>query len=179
MYLFSVKKLFSQLDCDQLINLHNSKHINKSKDIGVYSFDTSNSGYMVNLSEDINEIYEQYTKIKKAMIKINHHLDFELGDYNNIEISVVKYTVGKVIPRHMDTNGRCTRKVAFVVSLSDPMDYGGGEFYLDVEPQKTIRKPNKGDALVIPAFYPHGVNEITTGERYSLVVLFHGSHPFR
>jgi len=180
MYLFKVKNLLSADDCKALISLFERMNSSKDKhnEIGIDSFETKNSGELVNLSSQIDIIADQYSKIHKAMVDINETLRYELANYEKLELSIVKYTNGKVIPTHMDTNGRCTRKVAFVVALTEPSEYGGGEFYLDMGLGKTVRKLNQGDATVIPAFYPHGVNEVTSGVRYSLVVLYHGENAF-
>lgn len=63
------------------------------------------------------------------------------------------------------------RKVSFILQLSDPSDYEGGEIQLD----PTIPQPDpqllklKGTVLVFPSFLRHRVTPVTSGVRQSLV----------
>jgi predicted 2-oxoglutarate/Fe(II)-dependent dioxygenase YbiX len=58
------------------------------------------------------------------------------------------------------------RKMSMTVALSDPSEYGGGEFYLP-ELKKEF-KLKKGDAIVFRSSVMHGVKPVTSGERYIL-----------
>ena len=57
-------------------------------------------------------------------------------------------------------------KITVVLYLND--DYEGGKFYM-ADPYKEYTT-EKGSALVMPSgfMYPHGVNEVTEGERWSI-----------
>ena len=57
-------------------------------------------------------------------------------------------------------------KITIVLYLND--DYEGGKFYM-ADPYKEYTT-EKGSALVMPSgfMYPHGVNEVTEGERWSI-----------
>lgn len=61
-----------------------------------------------------------------------------------------------------------SRKLSFVLQLTDPAEYEGGEFEF-----KTVQAPigfsAQGSILVFPSYYEHRVTEITKGTRYSLV----------
>lgn len=73
------------------------------------------------------------------------------------------------------------RKISMTLSLSDPMDYDGGELEFiknDVPSEsKTIKcieiKP-QGSIVFFPSYVVHKVNPVTRGTRYSLVVWFRG-----
>lgn len=72
------------------------------------------------------------------------------------------------------------RKLSFVMQLSDPSTYEGG----DLEMQIADGRPNvedlkvKGTTIVFPSFVKHRVTPVTKGKRYSLVTWYEGP-PFR
>lgn len=75
------------------------------------------------------------------------------------------------------------RKLSFIMQLSDPADYEGGEVMFtrqyaggkwDETRAETI-KP-RGTVIVFPSFYTHMVKPITKGVRKSLVAWVEGPH---
>ena len=62
---------------------------------------------------------------------------------------------------------RYDRKISVVIQLSDPEDYEGGEFVLCGEPLEK----KKGSAVVFPSnfMFPHEVQKVTSGDRYSIM----------
>ena len=75
------------------------------------------------------------------------------------------------------------RKLSFILQLSDPADYEGGEIMFtrqfvgrkwDEELAQTI-KP-RGTVIIFPSFYPHMVKPVTKGMRKSLVAWVEGPH---
>lgn len=75
------------------------------------------------------------------------------------------------------SKNRSDRKLSFVLQLSDPNDYEGGQFefknFDGVEFDKNDFLP-KGSVLVFPSFFEHRVTEVTAGKRYSLVSWIEG-----
>lgn len=75
------------------------------------------------------------------------------------------------------TNKMTDRKLSFVLQLSEPSDYEGGEFEFKVPDGSTLDRNNflpKGSVLVFPSIFEHRVTEITKGTRYSLVSWIEG-----
>jgi PKHD-type hydroxylase len=62
------------------------------------------------------------------------------------------------------------RKLSFILQLSDPADYEGGEFefFGGIQAPGELFKP-RGSVLVFPSFFTHRVLPVTSGERNSLV----------
>lgn len=64
------------------------------------------------------------------------------------------------------------RKISFIIQLSNPNDYEGGEFYFS---DNNMDHPNydelkrQGTILTFPSFAFHGVKPVLKGTRYSLV----------
>lgn len=75
-----------------------------------------------------------------------------------------------------------TRKLSVVVQLSDDDEYTGGDFNLMAYHNPTnddaaaIRKI--GTLMVFPAFEWHRITQVTSGDRFSLVLFVHGV-PFK
>ncbi len=68
------------------------------------------------------------------------------------------------------------RKLSFVIQLSDPETYVGGQFLINpsgIQSKKTIkfneRWSEKGTIIFFPSFYSHTVTPVFKGTRYSLV----------
>lgn len=72
------------------------------------------------------------------------------------------------------------RKLSFVVQLTDPAQYTGGELELFMAKiEKNIAVPKtRGSVIVFPAYEPHRVSPMKTGTRHSLVGWVSGV-PFR
>ena len=68
------------------------------------------------------------------------------------------------------------RKISVVVQLSDPNDYGGGDFELDDQYKQPDRDQlrTKGSVICFPSFIRHRVTPVTSGVRKSLVTWIQG-----
>lgn len=66
------------------------------------------------------------------------------------------------------------RKLSFVLQLSNPADYDGGEFELRGDKLPDDAYKAQGDALLFRSRLAHRVKPVTRGVRYSLVTWIHG-----
>ena len=66
------------------------------------------------------------------------------------------------------------RKLSFVLQLSAPKDYDGGQFELQGDPLPPGAYTQQGDALIFRSGLRHRVTPVTRGTRYSLVTWVHG-----
>jgi len=94
----------------------------------------------------------QYTEYKEIGQKYDFHMDIHLAGLPESGLS---------------------RKLSFVLCLTDPSEYKGGEFLICVgsqDPQKTlvVEQP-KARLFVFPSFMVHSITPITFGCRRSLV----------
>lgn len=125
-------------------------------------------------SDDSRWIFE---KLWSAIEEVNQRYQFEL--YGIREVQIARYGVGGFYDWHLDIGKTDTssRKLSVSVQLSGPESYEGGELvlrdYVNEEPVKEI-----GSVIVFPSYLSHRVNEIRSGERWSLVAWVHGP-PFR
>lgn len=73
------------------------------------------------------------------------------------------------------------RKLSFILQLSHPQAYEGGQIEFQI-PDQTTPEPagltKQGSILIFPSFIKHRVTPVTKGKRYSLVAWYEGP-PFR
>ena len=81
--------------------------------------------------------------------------------------------------KHVDNiyNGPI-RKLSFVVQLSDPKDYEGGELQIHLNSTPKVMKKEQGTLIAFPSPTLHEVTPVTKGRRYSLVGWITGK-PFK
>ena len=110
-----------------------------------------------------NEIERLYTfyKIKfpqMQSIKIN-------------QIDLLKYSPGGKYEIHTDHFTTSTRALSVIINLND--GYEGGDLIFTDQREKEIKrlKLGKGSIVFFPSnfMYPHGIQPITKGTRYSIV----------
>ncbi len=71
-----------------------------------------------------------------------------------------------------------SRKLCFIVQLSDPRSYAGGDVLLHNIPVDTEGFRAQGTIIVFPAYWLHRISDVTKGQRHSIVGWIHG-HNFR
>jgi predicted 2-oxoglutarate/Fe(II)-dependent dioxygenase YbiX len=89
-----------------------------------------------------------------------------------IQSDLLKYEKGGKYEIHVDSFIHATRELTCIINLND--DYQGGDFcFFDSFGKKEIMKCSlkKGSVLFFPSnfLYPHKINPITEGIRYSVV----------
>lgn len=84
--------------------------------------------------------------------------------------TLLRYNKGCFYKEHVDSFEREQRSVSCSFGLND--DYEGGEF--SFFGGKNVVRVEKGDAILFPSSfqYPHRINEVTSGIRYSIVTWF-------
>ena len=69
--------------------------------------------------------------------------------------------------------------LSFVLPLSDPESYEGGELVLKPSFQEKSIPLEQGKIIVFPSFILHKVTPVTSGTRYMLVGWLRGKIPFQ
>lgn len=142
----------------------------------------------------INGIEKQIRDTKKIQLPTNKGLAAELAgiglNANNFrwkfnishcnQAEILKYDKEGKFASHIDTSfrdeGSETRKITVLGILND--EYEGGKLYLQVGPNKIYPQQNKGDVIIFPSFFLHGVEPVTSGVRKSVVAWLVGE-PFK
>ena len=86
------------------------------------------------------------------------------------QIDLLKYSVGGKYEIHTD-KGNYNRHLSVIINLND--DYEGGDLIFTDQKEKEIKrlKLDKRSIVFFPSnfMYPHGIQPITKGTRYSIV----------
>jgi len=126
---------------------------------------------------DVGWVYQRMTDV---ITKLNAgYFNFDLFGFTEgfqfTEYNAPSGYYGK----HVDSmfNGT-VRKLSFVLQLSDPKDYEGGELQIHLCGTPDVMKKEQGTLIVFPSPTLHEVTPITEGRRYSLVGWITGK-PFK
>jgi Rps23 Pro-64 3,4-dihydroxylase Tpa1-like proline 4-hydroxylase len=109
------------------------------------------------------EIERTYIFYKSKFPKMNSHT------INQIDL--LKYSVGEKYEVHTDDFSNTARHLSIIINLNN--DYEGGDLIFTDQKEKEIKrlKLSKGSIVFFPSnfMYPHGIQPITKGTRYSIV----------
>lgn len=109
-------------------------------------------------------------RLAAAGLAANHQAwKFDITHSNQAEF--LKYPAGGRYTTHVDTfldpTVKECRKLTVIAFLND--DFEGGKFYFMQGSEKVYPLQKKGTVIVFPSFIPHGVEDIISGTRYSVV----------
>jgi PKHD-type hydroxylase len=126
---------------------------------------------------EINWVYQRLTDI---ITRLNEdYFRFDLfGFIEGFQFTEYNAPSGHY-GKHVDTmyNGT-VRKLSFVLQLSDPKNYKGGELQIHLGETPDVMKKEQGTVVAFPSPTLHEVTSITKGKRYSLVGWITGK-PFK
>ena len=112
-------------------------------------------------------VLEEYvrTAISKYYLKVN--ANYLVTYFSDIRLN--KYSTGTLMSEHVDLIRRRSGDGVPVLSIVGQLNQGytGGEFIMNNQVVNLVQ----GDILIFPStfLYPHRVNEVTSGTRYSFV----------
>ena len=78
---------------------------------------------------------------------------------------------------HMDISSKwdsSPRKLSVVIQLSDPSEYEGGEFCVNIDGKEVALTKEKGHMVIFPSYILHKVKPVTKGIRRSFVCWISG-----
>lgn len=176
----------SNMELDKLVELFQSnKHEEAQVGSGIHggvndSIRKSNILWFDDNFMMKNNCYDIHQKITKRVDEINHmFFKFDLLFIENFQLTQYTSNQKGFYNYHIDANPvtqNLTRKLSFVIQLSDASEFEGGDFCTinadGKEFNVTQERPElmvKGNIIVFPSFLPHKVTPVTSGTRYSLV----------
>lgn len=168
---------FTDLEIQQIINVCESRP-SKDGEVGV-STETNDVDSKVRRSKISWLDFQQdsawiYDKIAYIVRNLNgQYYKFDIhGFVEDMQYTVYDSSNQGHYDWHRDIGNRqsAPRKLSFVLQLSDPGSYEGGdlEIFSSLEPQKI--KKQKGFAVMFPSYVLHRVTPVTSGVRRTLVV---------
>lgn len=174
--------VFTAEECDKLIELANAKGWERAK-IADGELDTKRRSEVCWL-EWTPEHEWLFSRLAVLSAEMNAQFwGYELAAFGE-PLQITKYDSAERghYSWHQDIGGgsMSIRKLSFVVQLTDPEKYTGGELELFMAKiEKNLTPPKKrGSVIWFPAFEPHRVSPLKSGVRNSLVGWISG-HPFR
>jgi len=89
---------------------------------------------------------------------------------------IYSYREGDYYDYHLDISPMATtRKLSFIVNLSDPKTYEGGEIeFLNTDTSESNLN-EQGSILIFPSFLPYKIGKVTRGEKRIIVGCIHGA----
>ena len=173
----TVKDFFTTQEISKLISLHNKEkkedikggvgggEINeKYRDVSVNFLNVYNT-YLLNVAQKITdtvfEANDRYWNFSlKGIAEDILYLTYNKGQHYQLHSDLVWDNLNTNIP-----NRKCT----FILQLSSPKDYKGGEVVVGVGGVDELTIPKeKGSLTIFPSFLPHKVLEVTKGTRQSI-----------
>lgn len=145
-------------------NLHVSKGINKNvRDV---------KGYNLNLNTPTNLFYWNLIKQEIERLYNYYKIKFpQMTSYKINQIDLLKYSIGGKYEVHTDHFTNSSRHLSVIMNLND--NYEGGDLIFTDQKEKEIKrlKLEKGSIVFFPSnfMYPHSIQPITKGTRYSIV----------
>tara|TARA_R110000822_G_scaffold165385_2_gene305882 strand:+ start:93 stop:638 length:546 start_codon:yes stop_codon:yes gene_type:complete len=168
-----IKNVISPEFIDKIIPLINSKSKKNLKVIGGFHKDIRNvKGYPLNFDTPTNLFYWNYVKKEIERIYIFYKAKFPQMKSSKInQIDLLKYSVGGKYEIHIDHYTDTPRHLSIIMNLNN--DYEGGDLVFTDQKEKEIKrlKLEKGSIVFFPSnfMYPHSIQPITKGTRYSIV----------
>ena len=168
-----IKNVVNPIFIKKMVNLikHKSKE-NLTVKSGLNKDIRNVKGYNLNLNTPTNLFYWNYVKTEIQRLYIFYKSKFPKMESNMInQIDLLKYTPGGKYEIHTDHYTTATRHLSIIINLND--NYEGGDLIFTDQKEKESKrlKLGKGSIVFFPSnfMYPHGIQSITKGTRYSIV----------
>lgn len=113
-----------------------------------------------------NLLISSFRKASDVYRKQYHHID--IADI--IDIQILKYSVGGHYIQHVDDHYNIPRTLSFIYRLNN--DFKGGDLVFNDRDKEMLRlKPEPNSLIMWPSnfLYPHGVEPVSEGTRWSIV----------
>jgi len=129
-------------------------------------------GFHLNNEAPTNIFYWNYIKKEIERLYSFYKIKFPAMESSEInQIDLLKYGVGGKYDSHTDQGTSAPRHLSIIMNLNNK--YEGGDLVFADQKQKEIKrlKLNTGSIVFFPSnfMYPHGIQPITKGTRYSIV----------
>lgn len=128
----------------------------------------------LNINSHTEWMYRIFTG---AVEEANTHYDYELECIETLQFTIYNSAEEGLHDKHVDPlnwNLPTNRKLTFVLQLTDPSEYEGGDLILWNSRNPRVMQKKFGRLLFFPSNILHEVTPVTKGIRYSLVGWVHG-----
>lgn len=174
--------LFNKDLIDRIINYIDTEHLRYLPTLGktdarkVKGITAVNPDNFVNVgNQEMSKlIFFNYIKQQLKIPMLNYTVRFRECAFDDfIQTDFLKYEVGGKYETHADDHPKATRRVTIIINLNEGYEGGDFVFFDPINQRDIIHKETlkKGSILIFPSnfLYPHSIQPITKGTRYSLV----------
>ena len=168
-----LKNIVSPKFMDKIIPLINYKATVNLKIMGGLDKNTRNvKGHHLTFNTPTDLFYWNYIKQEIERLYGYYKAKFPKMTSDKInQIDLLKYTPGGKYEIHTDHFTNTPRHLSIIINLND--NYEGGDLIFTDQKNKEIKrlKLEKGSLVFFPSnfMYPHSIQPITKGTRYSIV----------
>ena len=168
-----IKNIVSAEFINKIIPLTNHKAKKNLMVMSGLSKDVRNvKGYHLTFDTPTDLFYWNYIKSEIERIYTFYKAKFPKMMSSKInQIDLLKYSVGGKYETHTDHYTTTARHLSIIMNLNG--DYKGGDLIFTDQKEKEIKrlKLSKGSIVFFPSnfMYPHSIQPITKGTRYSIV----------
>jgi len=172
-FIVEIKNIIDPSFIERVIPLIKQKAVNDlSIKIGVDKNIRNVKGYSLNFNTPTNLFYWNYIKKEIERLYIYYKSKFPQMNSEKInQIDLLKYSPGGKYEVHADHFTNAPRHLSIIMNLND--EYEGGDLIFTDQREQEIKrfKLSKGTIVFFPSnfMYPHSIQPITKGERYSIV----------
>lgn len=172
---------FSDEDVENIIslgNLRNPLQATVGNNSVVKDIRISNTSW-IDLQNDSQWLYDRIFDIVNKLNRQFYRFDLS-GFYEHFQFTIYEGNELGHYDWHLDCSNitELPRKLSFVLQLSDPEDYEGGDLQIMHTTNPVTVKKQKGFAVIFPSYTLHRVTPVTKGVRKTLVVWVTGP-PFK
>lgn len=164
------ENVFSEEECDYIIEMGNSLDLKKGKTSSAKQSDDIRKS-QVSWVEPNTDIAWIFQRIAGAITDLNSKFfNFELyGLSEGLQFTKYEAPDGHYT-KHVDKSlHRQVRKLSITIQLSDENSYDGGDVILHYSSNPSVLKRSRGTLSIFPSYVLHEVTPVTRGTRYSLV----------
>jgi len=174
-YILEVRKSIPQKICNKIISYYDQELIDAKITAGLNKEIRNCLRKEILIPKTFGEtILSNYIKSKvfelaKSYEDRHAHVCFQkISQLEILKYEANDYDAGYKF--HVDFGTTCTKRL-LSISINLNSDFEGGEFVFDLSNQFKQFPQNIGDAIIFPSnfMFPHQVNKITKGVRYSLI----------
>lgn len=109
--------------------------------------------------------------LSEALSEINFsNYNFDLVGFSDLQM--IEYNKGTYFKRHLDNflgEMEYQRKITFIIQLTDPDEYVGGDLVVYTHEDEEIMTRKQGSLIVFPSYTMHEVREVLSGTRHSII----------
>lgn len=166
--------IFTAEEIEQIKQIGNDPSLTTEEDPRVGAEKIKDDDYRICklnfIKSDIKSNEWIFRKLTDVIFEINRqYFNFELDYIQSLQFT--EYNVGGKYGKHTDVSSYSERprKLSFILQLSKPAEYEGGDFKLYYSDEPYIADKKIGTLLAFPSYALHEVIPVTQGKRYSLV----------